>query len=95
MEASAWRLCSSGPIPESLQLAPARKQPQPGRFGRRAWDRPGVRVPPISSSETAMESLTDHQGPLSAAAATELRGEARTVLAVLAVLASLPPKSAR
>jgi RNA polymerase sigma factor (sigma-70 family) len=36
-----------------------------------------------------VESLPDRQGPLSAAAATELRDEARTVLAALA---SLPPK---
>ena len=36
-----------------------------------------------------MESLPDRQGPLSAAEATELRDEARTVLAALA---SLPPK---
>lgn len=36
-----------------------------------------------------MESLPDRQGPLSAAAATELRDQACTVLAALA---SLPPK---
>ena len=40
-------------------------------------------------AETPVQSLPDRQGPLSAAAATELRDEARTVLAALA---SLPPK---
>jgi RNA polymerase sigma-70 factor (ECF subfamily) len=43
----------------------------------------------LNRAETPVESLPDRQGPLSAAAATELRDEARTVLAALA---SLPPK---
>lgn len=43
----------------------------------------------LNRAETPVESLPDGQGPLSAAVATELRDEARTVLAALA---SLPPR---
>ena len=48
MEESVWRLCSSGPFPESLQLTQARKHRQPGRFASRTRDRPVVRAPSIS-----------------------------------------------